>query len=126
MIGRTVAHYEILDKLGTGGMGEVYKGRDTRLHRLAALKVLSPDKMADPDRRARFTQEAQAASALNHPHIITIYGIEREAGLDFIAMEYVPGRTLDQLIGRRGLKLQDILRIALQIADALGAGNATG
>ncbi len=107
-------------------MGEVYKARDTRLNRLAAIKVLAPDKMADADRRARFVQEAQAASALNHPHIVTIYGIDRDGDVDFIAMEYVPGRTLDQAIGRRGLKLQDTLRLGVQIADALSAAHAAG
>jgi Tol biopolymer transport system component len=112
--------------IGSGGMGEVYKARDTRLNRLAALKVLPAEKVVDADRRARFVQEAQAASALNHPHIVTIYGIDRDAGVDFLAMEFVPGRTLDQLSGRRGLKLQDTLRIAIQIADALTAAHAAG
>jgi Tol biopolymer transport system component len=109
-------------------MGEVYQARDTRLNRLAAIKVLRQDKVADPDRRARFVREAQAASALNHPHIVTIYGIDRDAasGADYIAMEFVPGRTLEQSIGRRGLKLQDTLRIGIQIADALAAAHAAG
>src|SRR4051794_37252651 len=102
--GQQVSQYEVLEKLGAGGMGEVYKARDTRLNRLAALKVLRADRMSDTDRRARFIQEAQTASALNHPNIVTIYGIDRDAGVDFIAMEYVDGRTLDQRIGRRGLK----------------------
>ena len=112
--------YEILALIGAGGMGEVYKARDRRLNRLAALKLLSPGKLADSDRRARFIQEAQTASALNHAHIVTIYGIDRDAEVDFIAMEYVQGRTLDQVIGRRGLKLQDTLQIGIQIADAFG------
>src|SRR6266702_7687918 len=99
MVGQRISQYEILEKLGAGGMGEVYRARDTRLNRLAALKVLPPDKLTDPDRRKRFVQEAQAASALNHPHIVTIYGIDREGDVDFIAMEYVAGRTLDQAIG---------------------------
>jgi Tol biopolymer transport system component/tRNA A-37 threonylcarbamoyl transferase component Bud32 len=109
-------------------MGEVYKARDTRLHRLAAIKVLSQDKMSGPDRRGRFVLEAQAASALNHPHIITIYAIDHDAesGIDYIAMEFVQGRTLEQSIGRRGLKLQDTLRIGIQIADALAAAHAAG
>src|SRR6516162_5215232 len=115
--GTRLGPYEILMPIGSGGMGEVYKARDTRLNRLAALKVLPAEKVVDADRRARFVQEAQAASALNHPHIVTIYGIDRDAGVDFLAMEFVPGRTLDQLSGRRGLKLQDTLRIAIQIAD---------
>jgi hypothetical protein len=109
-------------------MGEVYKARDIRLHRLAAIKVLPQDKMAHPDRRARFVLEAQAASALNHAHIVTIYGIDHDAesGVDYIAMEFVQGRTLEQLIGRRGLKLQDTLRIGIQIADALATAHAAG
>ena len=126
MTGQRIAHYEILEKLGEGGMGEVYKARDTRLNRLAAIKVLAPGKMADPDRRARFIQEAQAASALNHPNIVTIYGIDRDNDLDFIAMEYVDGRTLDQPIGRRGLKLRETLKYSIQIADALSAAHAAG
>jgi Tol biopolymer transport system component/tRNA A-37 threonylcarbamoyl transferase component Bud32 len=126
MIGRKIAQYEILEKVGAGGMGEVYKARDMRLNRIAALKVLPADKVADADRRARFVKEAQAASALNHPNIVTIYGIDRDADVDFIAMEFVSGHTLDQVIGRRGLKLQDTLRIAIQIADALAAAHAAG
>jgi Tol biopolymer transport system component/predicted Ser/Thr protein kinase len=125
-VGTRLCQYEILAPLGAGGMGEVYKARDSRLNRLAALKVLPPSKMADPDRRARFIQEAQAASALNHPHIVTIYGIDREADADFIAMEYIQGRTLEQAIGRRALKLQDLLRIGIEIADALTAAHAAG
>src|SRR5215472_3130146 len=125
-IGIRLGPYEILLPIRFGGMGEVYKARDTRLNRLAALKVLPADKVIDADRRARFVQEAQAASALNHPRIVTIYGIDRDAGVDFIAMEFVPGRTLDQAIGRRGLKLRDTLRIGIQIADALAAAHAAG
>src|SRR5215467_2600644 len=124
--GTRLGPYEILMPIGSGGMGEVYKARDTRLNRLAALKVLPAEKVLDADRRARFVQEAQAASALNHPRIVTIYGIDRDAGVDFIAMEFVPGRTLDQAIGRRGLKLQDTLRYGSQIAGALAAAHAAG
>jgi serine/threonine protein kinase len=112
--------------IGSGGMGEVYKARDTRLNRLAALKVLPAEKVVDADRRARFVHEAQTASALNHPNIVTIYAIDRDAGVDFIAMEFVPGRTLEQVIGRRGLKLQEILRIGIHIADALAVAHAAG
>ena len=126
MTGRALTHYEVLEKLGEGGMGVVYKGRDTRLNRLVALKVLPPDKTADPGRRARFIQEAQAASALNHPNIVTIYEIDRDAGADFIAMELIPGRTLDALISRRGLRLPDTLKCAIQITDALTAAHAAG
>jgi serine/threonine protein kinase len=116
---RTVAHYQIVEKLGEGGMGVVYKARDTRLERMAALKVLPPDKTADADRKRRFVQEAKAASALNHPNIITIYDIGADDGVDFIAMEYVAGRTLDELITRQGMRPAEVLRIAVQMADAL-------
>ena len=120
--GRTLTHYEVLEKLGEGGMGVVYKARDTRLNRLVAIKVLPPNKTADPARRARFFQEAQTASALNHPNIVTIYEIDRDADCDFIVMELIPGRTLDAAIGR-GLKLADTLKFAIQTADALTAAH---
>lgn len=107
-------------------MGMVYKARDSHLDRFIAIKVLAPGKMADADRRRRFIQEAKAASALNHPNIVTIYDVDREDGVDFIAMEYVPGRTLDQMIGRQGLKLDDALNYGVQIASALGAAHAAG
>jgi len=104
----------------------VYKARDTRLNRFVALKVLPPEKTADPARRLRFIQEAQAASALNHPNIITIHEIDRDGDVDFIAMELVAGRTLDAAIGRHGLKLREVLKCAVQIADALTAAHAAG
>ncbi len=90
--GTRLGAYEILGPIGAGGMGEVYRARDTRLGREVAIKVLPADKLADPARRARFVQEARAASALNHPHIVTIYEIESADGIDFIVMELVPGR----------------------------------
>ncbi|MCW5981414.1 MAG: PD40 domain-containing protein [Bryobacteraceae bacterium] len=121
-----IAHYELLEKLGEGGMGVVYKARDTRLDRLVAIKVLLPEKVTDPDRKRRFIQEAKAASALNHPNIVTIYDVDHAEGVDLIAMEYVDGRTLDQVIGRRGMKLDDALKYATQIASALGAAHAAG
>jgi Tol biopolymer transport system component/tRNA A-37 threonylcarbamoyl transferase component Bud32 len=124
--GARIGHYEIVALLGAGGMGEVYKARDTRLNRMAALKVLPANKLGDAERRARFVNEAQAASALNHPNIVTIYGIDRDAGIDFIAMEFVPGHTMDQTIGRRRLKLGEVLRIGTQIADALAAAHTAG
>src|SRR5881409_3002272 len=105
MIGRVISHYRILDKLGEGGMGVVYKGHDLNLDRMVALKVLLPDKVADPERKLRFVQEAKSASALNHPNIITIHDIASEDGVDFIVMEYIPGRTLDQVTPRRGLRM---------------------
>src|SRR6185503_8152219 len=94
-VGTRLGPYEILAPLGAGGMGEVYKARDTRLERLVAIKVLPPDKLADPDRKRRFVQEAKAASALNHPNIVTIYEIGSENGVDYLAMEFVAGKTLD-------------------------------
>src|SRR5881397_2983140 len=103
MIGQTIGHFQILDKLGEGGMGVVYKARDTHLDRYVALKFLPPDKLADTERRRRFVQEAKAASALSHPGIVTIYDIDEAEGVYFIAMEYIAGKTLDRLIGRKGL-----------------------
>jgi serine/threonine protein kinase len=126
MTGRTISHYQILDKLGEGGMGVVYKARDTHLDRFVALKVLPPEKVADPERKRRFVQEAKAASALNHPNIITIHDIAQQSGIDFIVMEFVPGKTLDELIPRRGLRLSEALRIAVQIADALARAHTAG
>jgi Tol biopolymer transport system component/predicted Ser/Thr protein kinase len=126
MIGRVVSHYEILAKLGEGGMGVLYKAHDSRLGRLVALKILRPDKVADPERRRRFVQEARAASALNHPHIVTVYDIGETDGVHFIAMEHVEGTTLADRIGRRGLPLGDALRHAAQIADALAQAHAKG
>src|SRR5437762_4425656 len=105
MIGRVIFHYRILDKLGEGGMGVVYKAQDTHLDRFVALKILPPEKVADPERKRRFVQEAKSASALNHPNIITIHDISSDDGVDFIVMEYVAGKTLDQLIPRKGLRV---------------------
>jgi Tol biopolymer transport system component/tRNA A-37 threonylcarbamoyl transferase component Bud32 len=121
-----ISHYEILEKLGEGGMGVVWKARDTRLNRLVALKTLPADKLADEGRRRRFIQEAQAASALNDPNIVTIYDIASENGTDFIAMEYVDGKTLGQLIPKRGMRLEETLRYAIQIAGALAKAHAAG
>src|SRR5512144_3100180 len=103
MIGRTLGHYQITEKLGEGGMGVVYKARDTHLDRFVALKILPPEKVADPERKRRFSQEAKSASALNHPGIITIHDLASDGGVDFIVMEYIEGKTLDQLIPRRGM-----------------------
>src|SRR2546429_290684 len=104
-------------------MGVVYKARDTHLDRFVAIKVL-PAERAAPERKARFVQEAKAASALNHPNIITIYDIGADSGRDFIAMEYVEGKTLDQLIPRKGMRLAEALKVAVQIADALSRAHA--
>src|SRR5438477_7570726 len=126
MICQTVAHYRIEAKLGEGGMGVVYKARDTRLDRSVAIKVLPAERVADPERKRRFVQEAKAASALNHPNIITIYEIAREGDADFLVMEYVDGKTLGQLMGRKGLYFGEALKYAVQIADALAAAHAAG
>src|SRR5690242_1276131 len=119
MIGSTISHYEIIEKLGEGGMGVVYKARDTQLNRFVALKLLPAEKIGDPDRLQRFTQEARTASSLNHPNIITIHDIGSAGATPFIVMEYVNGKTLDQLIPRKGMRLSEVLKISTQIADAL-------
>ncbi len=127
MIGETIGQYEIVAELGSGGMGVVYRARDTRLDRSVAIKVLGAQRTADPERRARFMQEARSASALNHPNIVTIYEINRHRGVDYIAMEYVAGSTLDELIPRgRGMRITEVLRYAIQIADALTVAHAAG
>src|SRR5215831_11744711 len=126
MTGRSIANYEILDTLGEGGMGVVYKARDTQLDRLVAIKVLTPGKASDEERKARFIQEAKAASALNHPNIVTIYNIGHEDGADYIVMEFIAGRTLDRAIPRGGLKTVEALKYGIQIADALARAHAAG
>ena len=126
LVGQQLGSYQILSLLGTGGMGVVYKARDTRLNRSVAIKVLPPDQVSDPERKRRFIQEARAASALNHPNIITIYDIGSEGGIDFIVMEYVAGKTLDQLIPRKGMRLNEALKLAVQMADALAKAHSAG
>jgi serine/threonine protein kinase/Tol biopolymer transport system component len=126
MVGQTISHYRILEKLGGGGMGVVYKAEDTKLGRTIALKVLPPERVADPNRKRRFIQEARAASALNHPNIITIYDIDEAEGVHFIAMEYVAGKTLERLITRHGLGLNEALKYAVQMAAALAKAHSAG
>ena len=130
MIGQTLGHYRIESQLGEGGMGVVYRAFDTHLERPVAIKVLPPDAVANVERKKRFTQEAKAASALNHPNIIHVYDIDTEVstqgGTDFIAMEFVSGKPLNELLGRRGLALGEALRYAIQIADGLAAAHAAG
>ena len=111
LTGRTLSHYRLEAKIGAGGMGEVYRGVDTRLNRPVAVKILPPDLLQDDDRRRRFTQEAKAASALNHPNIVTIYDVGSEAGIDFIVMEHVDGKTLEEIIGRRPMAIGPLLRL---------------
>src|SRR5215510_76678 len=119
MIGRTLDHYRIESKLGEGGMGVVYKARDSHLNRLVAIKVLPADKVADAGRKQRFVQEARAASALNHPNIVTIHDIRSEQGTDFIVMEFISGQTLGEVIGSKAMRPAAALKYAVQIADAL-------
>ena len=126
IIGRSIAHYSVIEKLGEGGMGAVYKARDERLDRYVALKILPAETVSDPERRRRFEQEAKSASALNHPNIVTIYDIGQAEDVNFIAMEYVAGKTLDALVGPKGLSLKDALKYAVQIADGLGKAHAAG
>ena len=125
MVGTSLSHYEILATLGVGGMGVVYKARDTRLDRLAAIKILK-NATADEDCRRRFSQEAKAASALNHPGIITIYDVARHGDVDFIAMEYVEGKTVEELIAQKALSLPAALEYAIQAARALAKAHTVG
>ena len=126
MIGRTISHYHVIEKLGAGGMGEIWKAQDARLNRMVAIKVLSNASAGDTDRRRRFIQEAQAASGLNHPNIITIYDILSEEESEYMVMEYVAGKTLADLIHPGGLGVAKTLQYSVQIADALRAAHATG
>ena len=122
MIGQTLAHYRILEKIGSGGMGDVYLAEDTKLDRKVALKVLPPE-MATGERRMRFEREAKAVAALDHPNIVTIHSVEEAEGVHFITMQLVKGKTLTELIPKKGLPLNKFFEIAIPLTDAVSAAH---
>ena len=124
--GVRLGRYEIVAPLGAGGMGEVYRARDTRLNRTVAIKILSPDMAADSQRQARFRREARAISSLTHPHICTLHDVGEQDGVDFLVMEYLAGETLAHRLLRGAMPFQDALRIGAQLADALDAAHRQG
>jgi serine/threonine protein kinase len=126
MIGRKLAHYEIIEKIGAGGMGEVYRARDTKLDRDVALKTLAPDVATIAEQRRRFERETKAIAALNHPNIVTIYSVEEADSLVFYTMELIDGPTLNEIIPSDGLPLDRLFAIAIPVADAVSRAHAQG
>src|SRR5262249_21224262 len=124
--GTWIAQYRILERIGAGGMGTVYKAHDEKLDRIVALKLLSSEALPHEERRLRFLQEARAASALNHPHILTIYDIGESEGKPYIAMEYITGDTLRSRISNKSLSFAEALEIATQVAEGLAKAHEHG
>ena len=126
MVGQTLAHYKILEKIGSGGMGDVYLAEDTKLDRKVALKVLPPDLAESEERRTRFQREAKALAALDHPNIVQVFSVEEADGTHFITMQLVPGKTLTKLLPKNGFPLSKFFEIAIPLADAVAAAHQEG
>ena len=126
MLGSRIGHYRVLEKIGAGGMGEVYLAEDTTLDRRVALKVLSPALATDADRQERFLREAKAVAALSHPNIVTVYSVEHDGDLHFLTMEHVQGQTLSDLITKQALPIDRVLGLAIPLADAVAAAHERG
>ncbi|MBZ5673360.1 MAG: serine/threonine protein kinase [Acidobacteriia bacterium] len=124
--GDRLGPYEIIASIGAGGMGEVFRATDTRLHRIVAIKVLPHNKVADSESKRRFLVEARAISALSHPNIVTLHDIANDGGIDYLVMEYVEGKSLNKLITPKGLPLAEVVGYSIQIASALAAAHAAG